>query len=67
MGSVMALRGWTALIAGGFAGFLLAAGYGIALLASGRATGKQQIPFGPFMIAGTFLVILVWPVVGPRF
>ncbi len=62
MGSVMALRGWTVLIAGGFAGFLLAAGYGIVLLASGRATGKQQIPFGPFMIAGTFLVILVWPV-----
>lgn len=62
IGSVLALRGWTALIAGGFAGFLLAAAYGIALLASGRATSKQQIPFGPFMIAGAFLVILVWPV-----
>jgi hypothetical protein len=41
-------------------GFLLAAVYGIALLASGRATRKHQIPFGPFMIAGAFLVILAW-------
>jgi leader peptidase (prepilin peptidase) / N-methyltransferase len=62
LGSVLALSGWTALVVGGFAGFLLAAGYGVALLASGRATRKQQIPFGPFMIAGTFLIILVWPV-----
>lgn len=49
-----------ALIAGGFAGFLLAAIYGIALLMSGRATGKHQIPFGSFMIADAFLVILAW-------
>jgi leader peptidase (prepilin peptidase)/N-methyltransferase len=51
-------QGWTSLLAGGFAGFLLAAVYGAALLVSGRATRKQQIPFGPFMIAGAFLVIL---------
>jgi leader peptidase (prepilin peptidase) / N-methyltransferase len=55
---MLAWRGWTSLIAGGFAGFLLAAVYGIALLMSGRATRKQQIPFGPFMITGTFLIIL---------
>src|SRR6266567_8271967 len=51
-------QSWQLLIAGGSAGFLLAAIYGIALLISGRATRKQQIPFGPFMIAGGFLVIL---------
>lgn len=39
---------------------MLAAVYGIALLMSGRATRKYQIPFGPFMITGAFLVILVW-------
>lgn len=58
LGTMLAWRGWAALVAGGFAGFLLAAVYGIALLISGRATRKRQIPFGPFMIAGAFLVIL---------
>ena len=57
---MLAWRGWAVLITGGFAGFLLAAVYGIALLISGRATRKQQIPFGPFMITGAFLVILAW-------
>jgi leader peptidase (prepilin peptidase)/N-methyltransferase len=60
LGIMLAWRGWGALIAGGFAGFLLAALYGIALLVSGRGTRKHQIPFGPFMIAGAFLVILTW-------
>jgi hypothetical protein len=59
LGTMLAWRGWSALIAGGFAGFLLAAVYGTTLLISGRGTRKHQIPFGPFMIAGAFLVILV--------
>jgi leader peptidase (prepilin peptidase) / N-methyltransferase len=44
---MLAWRGWTALIAGGFAGFPFTVVYGIALLMSGRATRKHQIPFGP--------------------
>jgi leader peptidase (prepilin peptidase)/N-methyltransferase len=60
LGIMLAWRGWSALIAGGFAGFLFAAVYGTALLISGRATRKQQFPFGPFMIAGAFLVLLAW-------
>lgn len=55
---MLAWRGWSALIAGGFAGFLFAALYGIALLMSGRASRKQQIAFGPFMLVGAFAVIL---------
>ncbi len=62
IGTLLAWQSWRLLIIGGFAGFLLAAVYGIALLASGRATRKQQIPFGPFMLAGAFAVILAWPV-----
>lgn len=55
---MLAWPGWASLIVGGFVGFLLAALYGAALLISGRATRMQQIPLGPFMIAGAFLAIL---------
>jgi leader peptidase (prepilin peptidase) / N-methyltransferase len=58
IGTLLAWLGWRPLIAGGFAGFLLAAIVGAAPLISGRATSKHQIPFGPFMIIGAFLVIL---------
>jgi leader peptidase (prepilin peptidase)/N-methyltransferase len=58
LGTMLAWPGWTSLIAGGFAGFLFAAAYGITLMVSGRGTRKQQIPFGPFMITGAFLIIL---------
>jgi leader peptidase (prepilin peptidase)/N-methyltransferase len=58
LGTLLAWAGWRTLVLGGFAGFLLAAVYSIALLATRHATRKQHIPFGPFMIAGTFLVIL---------
>jgi leader peptidase (prepilin peptidase)/N-methyltransferase len=59
LGTMLAWFGWRMLIAGGFAGFALAGLYGAALLVTHRATPKTQIPFGPFMIAGAFLVILI--------
>jgi leader peptidase (prepilin peptidase)/N-methyltransferase len=59
LGTLLALFGWRTLIAGGFAGFALGGLFGVALLVSGRATRKQHIPFGPFMILGAFLVILL--------
>lgn len=55
LGSLLAWSGWSTLLAGAFAGFLLAAVCGVALLASGRATRKQHLPFGPFMIAGALV------------
>ena len=67
LGTLLAWFGWRVLIAGGLAGFLLAAVYGITLLVTGRATRKQHIPFGPFMITGTFLIILAWPGAGSHF
>jgi leader peptidase (prepilin peptidase)/N-methyltransferase len=59
LGTMLAWSGWRLLLLGGFAGFGLAAVYSIALLATHRATRKQHIPFGPFMIAGTFLALLL--------
>jgi leader peptidase (prepilin peptidase) / N-methyltransferase len=54
--------GWVgvgALVIGLAAGFVLAAVAGVALLATGRATRKSQIAFGPFMLAGALAVIIV--------
>jgi leader peptidase (prepilin peptidase) / N-methyltransferase len=59
LASMLAWNGWSVLLGGGFAGFLFAAVYGTVLLISGRATRRQQIPFGPFMIAGAFLAVLL--------
>jgi leader peptidase (prepilin peptidase) / N-methyltransferase len=58
LGTLLAWAGWPALIAGTVAGFLLAAVCGLGLLAARRATLRQKIPFGPFMIAGAFLALL---------
>jgi leader peptidase (prepilin peptidase) / N-methyltransferase len=60
LGTLLAWVGWRPLILGGFAGFLLAAVYSVALLAAGRATRKQHIPLGPFMIAGALAVIMAF-------
>lgn len=61
LGVLLAWFGWPTLLAGGVAGFLLAGLSGIALLVTHRATRKQQLPFGPFMIAGALAVLLAWP------
>jgi leader peptidase (prepilin peptidase)/N-methyltransferase len=64
LGTALAWFGWAAVFGGALAGFLLAALYSTGLLVSGRAARKQQIAFGPFMITGALLVILVLPLPG---
>ncbi len=52
--------GWLdlpALVAGLFLGYLLAGAAGLALIAAGRASRKTQLPFGPFLLAGTLATI----------
>jgi leader peptidase (prepilin peptidase)/N-methyltransferase len=58
LGTLLAWRSWATVMAGAFGGFALAGIYGAALLISGRASPKQRIPFGPFMIIGAFAAIL---------
>lgn len=58
-GAVLGWYGWPTLILGTFAGFLLGALYGGFLLVTRRAGRKTAIPFGPFLIAGAFLGLLV--------
>jgi leader peptidase (prepilin peptidase)/N-methyltransferase len=59
LGTALAWLGWGALIAGALAGFVFGAGYGATLLVARRASRATQVPFGPFLIAGTFLVLLI--------
>jgi leader peptidase (prepilin peptidase) / N-methyltransferase len=59
LGTMLAWAGWPVLVAGTLAGFLLAAVYGLALLALRRTSWRQRIPFGPFMIAGAFLALVI--------
>jgi leader peptidase (prepilin peptidase)/N-methyltransferase len=47
--------GWLTLLLGLFAGYLIAAAHGVALLASGKATGKTPLPFGPSLLLGALL------------
>lgn len=59
LGLYLGWLGWQTLFIGMLAAFLLAAATGIALIAARRATRKTQIPFGPFMLAGALLAIVL--------
>jgi len=59
LGLGLGWMGTDALILGAFAGFLFGALYGFTLMALGRARMKTQLPFGPFMIIGALVGILI--------
>jgi leader peptidase (prepilin peptidase) / N-methyltransferase len=58
-GVALGWYGWQALFAGAFLGFLLQAGWGAALIVAGRAGRKTALPFGPFMVLGAALTVLL--------
>ncbi|MEU5717881.1 A24 family peptidase [Streptomyces sp. NPDC020403] len=58
LGVALGWYGWAVLCAGGFAGFLLGALYGVGLMLLRRAGRRTGIPFGPFMLAGALLGLL---------
>ncbi|MDT0415224.1 A24 family peptidase [Streptomyces sp. DSM 41982] len=58
LGLALTWYGWGALFLGVFAGFLLAALYGLVLIALRRATRRTAIPFGPALLAGAYLGVL---------
>jgi len=59
LGAVLGWYGWPPLFVGAFAGFLLGSMYGLALMLLGRAGRKSAIPFGPFMITGALLGVVL--------
>jgi leader peptidase (prepilin peptidase)/N-methyltransferase len=58
LGLYLGWAGWSALLVGAFAAFILGGLYSIALLALRRATRRSGIPFGPWMLAGAWLGII---------
>ncbi|MEF9885089.1 A24 family peptidase [Streptomyces sp. P9-A4] len=59
LGAALGWYGWGVLFAGAFAGFLLGAVYGLGLVLLRRAGRSSAIPFGPFMLGGGLLGLLL--------
>ncbi|MGW2860259.1 prepilin peptidase [Streptomyces sp. NPDC001205] len=59
LGLALGWYGWGILFLGAFAGFLLGAMYGLCLMLLRRAGRKDAIPFGPFMIGGAAVGVLL--------
>ncbi|MEV5382479.1 A24 family peptidase [Streptomyces sp. NPDC052721] len=59
MGAVLGWYGWPTVLLGTFAGFLLGALYGGALVLARRAGRKTAVPFGPFLLAGALTGLLI--------
>ncbi|MGP4044791.1 prepilin peptidase [Streptomyces sp. 2A115] len=59
LGAVLGWYGWGAVLLGTFAGFLFGGLYGMGLIVIRRAGRKTSIPFGPFLIAGAFVGLLI--------
>ncbi|MFD7236139.1 prepilin peptidase [Streptomyces syringium] len=59
LGCVLGWYGWAVLFLGAFAGLLLGSLYGVALLVTRRARRGEALAFGPFMIAGAWLGVLI--------
>lgn len=59
LGLYLGWVGWGALAVGTFAAFLLGGLFGIALMVAGRAGRKTKVPFGPWMLVGAALGVVV--------
>ncbi len=59
IGLVLGWFGWSALVVGTLAAFLLGAIVGVALIVARRASRSTGIPFGPWMLGGAWVGILL--------
>lgn len=59
IGAGLGWLGWPSLVAGTFLTFVLAAVYGLALVALHRATRTSELPLGPFIVLGTLIAIAI--------
>lgn len=61
LGLYLGWFGWSTWFTGTLLGFILGGVASVGLLAARRVTLKANIPFGPFMLAGAFVAILIAP------
>ncbi|MGW1062975.1 prepilin peptidase [Streptomyces aureus] len=59
LGAMLGWYGWSVVVLGTFAGFLFGGLYGMVLVIARRAGRKTSIPFGPFLIAGAYVGLLI--------
>ena len=59
LGLSLGVLGWGEVVLGFFLGFFYGAVIGLILIVARRRKAKQEIPFGPFLVAGTLTTILV--------
>lgn len=59
LGAYLASVGWGTLVVGGFAGFLLGGVFSVVLLGVRSADRKTAIPFGPWMLLGAVVGMVV--------
>ena len=59
IGLITGYLGWGALAVGAFAAFVLAAVYAVVLLLAGRAGRRSGIAFGPWMLAGGWVGVVM--------
>jgi leader peptidase (prepilin peptidase) / N-methyltransferase len=59
LGLVLGWLGWEAVLLGFFLGFVLQAVLGLVLLATRRAGRSTELPFGPALLTGTLLAVLL--------
>jgi leader peptidase (prepilin peptidase)/N-methyltransferase len=62
LGIGLGYLGWAETVIGGYAGLLVGALGGVVLVRLGRAH-RKHVPFGPFMVAGAVLGVLVGPAI----
>lgn len=67
IGGALGYLGWSVLIVGSFAGFVLGAVAGVLLIALKRGGSKSALPFGPFMLAGAFAAMFVGAPIGDAY
>ncbi|MGA5700754.1 prepilin peptidase [Peterkaempfera bronchialis] len=59
LGALLGWYGWATVFAGLLTGFLLAGLWGAALLVTRRAKGADPLPFGPFMLLGALVAVVL--------
>jgi leader peptidase (prepilin peptidase)/N-methyltransferase len=59
LGLYLGWLGWGQLVVGAFSAFVLGGLVGIGVIVFGGGSRKSKVPFGPFMIIGTFVAVFV--------